>query len=39
MYDQLKPFGIMQFVRTGRISVSKDEMQITALLNEFYQDK
>ncbi|WP_149275701.1 acetolactate synthase small subunit [Pareuzebyella sediminis] len=39
MHEQLKPFGIMQFVRSGRISVSKDEMQITALLNEFYQDK
>ena len=39
MYEQLKPFGIMQFVRSGRISVSKDVMQITALLNGFYQDK
>lgn len=35
MYDQLKPFGIMQFVRSGRISVTKDEMQISALLEEF----
>jgi acetolactate synthase-1/3 small subunit len=35
MYDQLKPFGIMQFVRSGRISVSKDEMQISAILKEF----
>ena len=39
MHEQLKPFGIMQFVRSGRISVSKDEMQITALLNGFYHDK
>ena len=37
MYEQLKPFGIMQFVRSGRISVSKDEMQISALLNEFQE--
>ena len=37
MYDHLKPFGIMQFVRSGRISVTKDEMQITALLEEFQQ--
>ncbi len=34
MYQQLKPFGIMQFVRSGRISVSKSEMPISALLNE-----
>lgn len=33
MYDELKPFGIMQFVRSGRISVTKDVMDITALLN------
>ncbi len=39
MHDHLEPFGIMQFVRSGRIAVSKAEMQITALLNEFYQDK
>jgi len=36
MHDQLKPFGIMQFVRSGRISVSKDEMQISAMLEEFH---
>ncbi|MFT7187415.1 MAG: acetolactate synthase-1/3 small subunit [Sediminicola sp.] len=35
MYSQLKPHGIMQFVRSGRISVSKAEMQISALLEEF----
>ncbi|RTE51903.1 acetolactate synthase small subunit [Arenibacter aquaticus] len=37
MYQQLKPYGIMQFVRSGRISVSKAEMQISALLKEFNQ--
>ena len=37
VYDQLKPFGIMQFVRSGRISVSKDEMQISAMLQEFQE--
>jgi acetolactate synthase-1/3 small subunit len=37
MYHKLKPFGIMQFVRTGRISVSKAQMQISALLKEFEQ--
>ena len=35
MHDQLKPYGIMQFVRSGRISVTKDEMKISALLKEF----
>ena len=32
LYDQLKPFGIMQFVRSGRISVSKNKMEISELL-------
>lgn len=35
MYEALKPFGIMQFVRSGRITVSKETMPITALLEEF----
>ncbi|MDZ7614050.1 MAG: acetolactate synthase small subunit [Flavobacteriaceae bacterium] len=26
LYNELSPYGIMQFVRSGRISVSKDEM-------------
>ncbi|MFS4455621.1 acetolactate synthase small subunit [Maribacter sp. 2304DJ31-5] len=38
MYEQLKPFGIMQFVRSGRISVTKEEMRITAMLKEFQQN-
>lgn len=38
MHEQLKPFGIMQFVRSGRISVTKSEMQISALLEEFYEE-
>lgn len=37
MHDNLEPFGIMQFVRSGRIAVSKSEMPITSLINEFYQ--
>ncbi len=35
MHEQFKPFGIMQFVRSGRIAVTKDEMQISAILKEF----
>ncbi len=37
MYEKFKHFGIMQFVRSGRIAVSKEEMQISALLKEFQQ--
>ncbi|NKI25180.1 acetolactate synthase small subunit [Arenibacter sp. 6A1] len=37
MYEQLKPYGIMQFVRSGRIAVSKAEMQISKLIKEFNQ--
>lgn len=32
LYDKLKPFGIMQFVRSGRISITKEVMQISELL-------
>lgn len=35
MYHKLEPFGIMQFVRSGRIAVSKAEMRISSLLKEF----
>ena len=34
LYNKLKSFGIMQFVRSGRISVSKEKMQISLLLEE-----
>lgn len=36
MHDKLEPFGIMQFVRSGRIAVSKDTMPISELLEEFH---
>ena len=32
LYNALLPYGIMQFVRSGRISVTKDEMKISELL-------
>ena len=32
LYNELLPFGIMQFVRSGRISVTKDEMKISEIL-------
>ena len=34
LHSKLKPFGIMQFVRSGRISVSKSKMEISSLLEE-----
>ena len=34
LHSKLKAFGIMQFVRSGRISVSKEKMEITSLLEE-----
>ncbi|WP_338407279.1 acetolactate synthase small subunit [uncultured Flavobacterium sp.] len=34
LYNKLKPFGIMQFVRSGRISVSKQKMEISTLLDD-----
>ena len=32
LYEELKPFGIMQFVRSGRIAVSKQPMEVSELL-------
>jgi acetolactate synthase-1/3 small subunit len=37
LYRELKPFGIMQFVRSGRIAVTKEKMNITNLLAQFAQ--
>ncbi len=36
MYDLLHPYGIRQFVRSGRIAVTKETMPITELLEEFH---
>ena len=38
LYRELKPFGIMQFVRSGRIAVTKEKMNITHLLDKFTQE-
>jgi acetolactate synthase-1/3 small subunit len=35
LHRELSAFGIMQFVRSGRISITKDQMKITELLTEF----
>ena len=33
LYQKLKPYGLLQFVRSGRISVSKKSMDISKILN------
>ncbi len=35
LYRKLSAFGIMQFVRSGRIAVTKDEMKISQMLAAF----
>ena len=35
LHRELKAFGVMQFVRSGRIAVTKDEMKISEILNLF----
>ncbi|MEE3020438.1 MAG: acetolactate synthase small subunit, partial [Bacteroidota bacterium] len=35
LYNELAPYGLLQFVRSGRISVTKSPMQITHILKEF----
>ncbi len=35
LYRELSAFGIMQFVRSGRIAVTKDEMRISTILDAF----
>ncbi|SEP68214.1 acetolactate synthase, small subunit [Hyunsoonleella jejuensis] len=33
--EKLEAYGIMQFVRSGRIAVTKDEMKVSEILEEF----
>ena len=35
LYQDLSAYGIMQFVRSGRIAVTKDEMKISEMLEAF----
>ena len=35
LYKELAPYGLLQFVRSGRISVTKSPMQISHILKEF----
>jgi len=34
MYEKLKPYGLLQFVRSGRIAISRPKMAISELLLE-----
>jgi len=34
MYDRLKPYGLLQFVRSGRIAITRPRMAISELLQE-----
>lgn len=36
MHDKLKPYGLMQFVRSGRIAISRSTMEISQLLKEYH---
>lgn len=33
LYNDLKPFGLMQFVRSGRVAITKNKMNISEILN------
>jgi len=35
LYQDLKPHGLLQFVRSGRISVTKEPMRISEMLTDF----
>ncbi|MFC5044882.1 acetolactate synthase small subunit [Aquimarina hainanensis] len=35
LYDKLEPYGLMQFVRSGRIAVTKEKMHISKILETF----
>ncbi|RCW90342.1 acetolactate synthase small subunit [Winogradskyella arenosi] len=37
LYRELNAFGIMQFTRSGRVAVTKDEMKISTLLKAFQE--
>lgn len=35
LYSALKPYGLLQFVRSGRIAVTKEAMMISEVLSDF----
>ena len=34
LYERLKPFGLLQFVRSGRIAITKEAMNISEILHK-----
>ncbi len=38
LYHKLEPYGLMQFVRSGRIAVTKDKMHISKILESFTEE-
>ena len=38
LYDNLEPYGLMQFVRSGRIAVTKEKMNISKVLESFSEE-
>ncbi|MEW7277063.1 acetolactate synthase small subunit [Aquimarina sp. 2201CG1-2-11] len=38
LYDSLEPYGLMQFVRSGRIAVTKEKMNISKVLENFSEE-
>ena len=37
LYQKLKPFGILQFVKSGRIALTKETLNISQMLSAFQQ--
>ncbi len=38
LYHKLEPYGLMQFVRSGRIAVTKEKMHISKILESFNEE-
>ena len=38
LYHDLEPFGLLQFLRSGRISVTKSKMEISEIIKKFKSD-
>ena len=38
LYDKLNEFGIMQYTRSGRIAITKDELKISTMLQEAFNN-